>query len=56
MTVLNAVAIAGGFTYRAREDDFYIIRASDPSRGKQPAGAATPVTPGDVITVRERYF
>lgn len=56
MTVLNAVAIAGGFTYRAKEEDFYIIRASDPGRGKQPAGAATPVTPGDVITVRERYF
>jgi polysaccharide export outer membrane protein len=27
MTVINAVAMAGGFTYRAREDSFYITRA-----------------------------
>lgn len=55
MTVLNAVAIAGGFTYRAREEDFYITRSGSPSQ-KQAANAATRVTPGDVITVRERYF
>lgn len=55
MTVLNAVAIAGGFTYRAREEDFYIAHAASPSQ-KQTANPATRVTPGDVITVRERYF
>lgn len=55
ITVLNAVAIAGGFTYRAREEDFYIMRAASPSQ-KQGANPATRVTPGDVITVRERYF
>lgn len=55
MTVLNAVAIAGGFTYRAREEDFYITRASNPAQ-KAGASPATRVTPGDVITVRERYF
>ncbi|MGH3578604.1 MAG: polysaccharide biosynthesis/export family protein, partial [Mycobacterium sp.] len=26
MTVLNAVALAGGFTYRAREDSFYVTK------------------------------
>jgi protein involved in polysaccharide export with SLBB domain len=55
MTVLNAVAIAGGFTYRAREEDFYITRATNPAQ-KQAANAATLITPGDVVTVRERYF
>jgi protein involved in polysaccharide export with SLBB domain len=55
MTVLNAVAIAGGFTYRAREEDFYITRPGNPPQ-KQAASSATRVTPGDVITVRERYF
>ena len=55
MTVLNAVAIAGGFTYRARDEDFYVTRATNPAL-KQAAGPATRVTPGDVITVRERYF
>ncbi len=30
INVLNAVAIAGGFTYRARENRMTIIRAGDP--------------------------
>ena len=53
MTVVNAVAIAGGFTYRAREGEFYIQRK--PS-GQIDARPATPVLPGDVIIVRERFF
>ena len=56
MTVINAVAMAGGFTYRAKEDDFYITRAGDPSSAKQDAEQQTKVHPGDVITVRERWF
>lgn len=54
MTVINAVAMAGGFTYRAREDDFYIERAG--SGARQLASPGTKVLPGDVITVRERWF
>lgn len=53
MTVVNAVAIAGGFTYRARENEFVIQRK--PS-GQINARPATPVLPGDVIIVRERFF
>lgn len=56
MTVLNAVAMAGGFTYRAREDEFYIQRANDPAGAKQEAGPNTTVMPGDLIEVRERFF
>ncbi|TWB46041.1 polysaccharide biosynthesis/export family protein [Nitrospirillum pindoramense] len=57
MTVLNAVALAGGFTYRAREDDFRLQRtAKDGSKTQVDAEPTTPVQPGDVITVRERYF
>ena len=54
MTVINAVAIAGGFTYRAKDDAFAIRRASDRStvEGRQ----LTQVQPGDVIVVRERFF
>ena len=55
MAVINAVALAGGFTYRAREENFWIRRA-DGGMDKMAAGPATPVFPGDVITVRERYF
>lgn len=57
MTVLNAVALAGGFTYRARENDFYLNRAADDGDVRRLLAAPnTPVLPGDVITVRERYF
>ena len=55
MAVINAVALAGGFTYRAREENFWIRRANT-GLDKVAAGPATPVFPGDVITVRERYF
>ncbi|MBB6251929.1 polysaccharide export outer membrane protein [Nitrospirillum iridis] len=57
MTVLNAVALAGGFTYRARDDDFRLQRtAKDGNKTQVDAEPTTPVQPGDVITVRERYF
>lgn len=56
MTVINAVAMAGGFTYRARDDDFYITRAKDSSKKDEEAKQQTIVHPGDVITVRERWF
>jgi polysaccharide export outer membrane protein len=54
MTILNGVAMAGGFTYRAREGDFYIERGGQGE--KVDAGPNTEVQPGDVITVRERWF
>ena len=57
MTVLNAVALAGGFTYRARENSFYITRnGADGKKDQIDANATAPVLPGDIITVRERYF
>jgi polysaccharide export outer membrane protein len=56
MTVINAVALGGGFTYRARENDLLIIRATDPGRHKQRANQDTVVLPGDVVEVPERYF
>lgn len=56
MVVMNAVALASGFTYRAREDEFYITRDIDPDRRRRIANPNSPVLPGDLITVRERYF
>lgn len=52
MTVMNAIAIAGGFTYRAQEKDFVIQR----NNGSGGAGPITHIAPGDVIVVRERFF
>lgn len=52
LTVKQAAAIAGGFTYRADQDDIYIER-----QGKKiKADLNTPVLPGDTIWVPERFF
>ncbi|MCK6451535.1 MAG: polysaccharide export protein [Alphaproteobacteria bacterium] len=57
MSVINAVALAGGFTYRAKENDFYLLRADkDGRKTRMSVKQDTPVLPGDVITVRERWF
>jgi polysaccharide export outer membrane protein len=56
MSVINGVAIAGGFTYRAKKDDFYVTRNVGSRKVQLDADAETPVEPGDVITVRERFF
>ena len=56
MTVLNAVALAGGFTRRARQGRFYIKRV-DPQRTRRlDAAPDSVVLPGDVVTVRRRLF
>lgn len=56
MTVVNAIAMAGGYTYRAKENNVLIIRAKDVDREKNPADHDTMVLPGDVIEVPERFF
>jgi len=56
MTVLNAVAVGGGFTYRADEDNIVVTRANDPGQKKQKVEIRTKVFPGDVIKVMERTF
>jgi len=56
MTVVNAIALGGGYTYRARENNIYITRAKDAEREKQKASHDTVVLPGDIIEVPERYF
>ena len=56
MQVINAIALAGGYTYRARENKVFIIRATNDEREEEPADHNTFVLPGDVILVPERYF
>ena len=57
MTAVNAVAMAGGFTYRARKNDFYIKRLDQNGRMVRiPAKAETVLHAGDTLEVRERYF
>jgi polysaccharide export outer membrane protein len=56
MTVLTAISIAGGFTYRAVQDYVGITRdtGSGPVQYRAPTFALA--QPGDVITVFERHF
>lgn len=52
MRVLNAIATAGGYTYRANQNFVVLSR-----RGKDwKAVGTTPIQPDDVIRVPERYF
>ena len=53
MTVLHAVAIAGGFTPRAAKKKIFIQRGSQTGI---PVQDNTPVKPGDILTVEERFF
>lgn len=55
MTVLNAVAVAGGYTYRANQDRVYITRGEG-AEVAYPASQAVKVLPGDVVRVSERFF
>lgn len=56
MTVLTAVAIAGGFTYRAFQDEVSVTRTTDGVATEARAGRAAFLQPGDVVTVFERRF
>ena len=58
MDVENAVAIAGGRTYRADNDVVYIRREGSPSVYKVSlaSGQSIPIYPGDNIQIPERYF
>jgi len=56
MSVLNAVALGGGYTYRADQDDVYIRRKGSDTEVELPATERTPVYPGDTVRVDERIF
>jgi protein involved in polysaccharide export with SLBB domain len=55
MTVSNAVALAGGYTYRADQGDITITRGG--AKGPHvDVRSNTEVLPGDIIEVTERFF
>jgi polysaccharide export outer membrane protein len=56
LTVLNAVATAQGFTYRADTHKVYIRRAATKDELSEPLTPTTPVEPGDTIRIGERFF
>ena len=57
MTAVNAIAMAGGFTRRAKKNDFYIRRLDkDGKVVRIEANVGTVLQPGDTLEVRERVF
>jgi polysaccharide export outer membrane protein len=55
-TVLNAVATATGFTYRANTHKVMIKHAGDAVEKLYLLDASTEVSPGDTIRILERHF
>jgi polysaccharide biosynthesis/export protein len=56
LTVMDAVATAGGFTYRANENKAYLRRSGSSTEQVYSLDAAVPIYPGDNIRIPERYF
>lgn len=54
MTVLSAVARAGGYDYRAREGEVVLVRIVNGQQIEYHAEERTPILPGDIIKVLER--
>lgn len=56
MTVLNAVALSGGYSYRADKEEVTITRRTEEGKRMFRGGEISAVLPGDIITVPERFF
>lgn len=56
MTYLTAIANAGGFSYRAKQDVVYVIRGDDPTQTEIKMSVEEKVQPGDIIRIAERLF
>jgi len=56
ITIMDAVAAAGGFTYRANERKVYLRRAGVGTEEEYTLNAPVLVYPGDNIRIPERYF
>ena len=56
ITVMNAIATAGGFTYRANNHDVFIKKPNETAEHKVRLNDALELSPGDTLRVGERYF
>jgi polysaccharide biosynthesis/export protein len=56
LTVMDAVASAGGFTYRANENKVYVRRSGSSVEEVYALDAPILVFPGDNIRIPERWF
>lgn len=56
LTIQNAVAIAGGYTYRANTDKAFVRRAGQDQEVEIQTNQRVAINPGDIIRVPERFF
>jgi polysaccharide export outer membrane protein len=56
MTYLIAIANAGGYSYRAKQDVVYVIREGDPEESEIKLSVDEFIQPGDIIRIGERLF
>lgn len=56
LTVMNAIASAGDFTYRADKAKVLIKNSDSPNEREVDLTPTTAVRPGDTIRIRERFF
>ena len=56
MTVLAAVARAGGFTYRAKRHEIFLKREGSTAELRVTLDTDMLIRPGDTIRIGERYF
>ncbi len=56
LTVMDAVATAGGFTYRANENKVYLRRSGSTVEEIHALDSPVLIFPGDNVRVPERYF
>ena len=56
LTVMNAVATANGFTYRADTHHVFVRHPGAATEQRMDLGSSTAVAPGDTIRIKERYF
>lgn len=56
LTVLSAIARAGGYDYRARQGEVVLVRLVGGDQKEYRATERTPILPGDIVKVLERRF
>ncbi|WFU20745.1 polysaccharide biosynthesis/export family protein [Bradyrhizobium sp. CB3481] len=56
MTAESAVAIAGGFSPRARRDSVTVTHTDGSGTSRFVVSPASPISPGDTVLVGERWF
>jgi protein involved in polysaccharide export with SLBB domain len=56
MTYLTAIAIAGGYSYRAKKDVVFVIRGDNQDGEEIKKDVNEKLQPGDIIRVAERRF